>query len=60
VTSETKKVNPLHRTSEKMKVVSASGELVEPHTPPGLPPYLKPGIKRPIIKKRYNKLNKPL
>ena len=54
-TSETKQVKPNHtsETKPKIKVVSSSGELVEPLTPPGVPPYLKP--KRPVIKNRFNK-----
>lgn len=47
-----KRANPLHGSSVKM-VLTASGELVEPKTPPGPPPYLKP--KRPVIKNRFNK-----
>lgn len=35
-----KQVNPIHGTPKK--VLIASGDLVEPKTPPGPPPDLKP------------------
>ena len=41
---------PASETIPKIKVLTASGELVEPKTPPGPPPYLKSSIKRPIIR----------
>jgi hypothetical protein len=52
--SETKQVTqPIHKASEtkpKIKILSSSGELVEPTTPPGIPPYISRIIKRPVIK----------
>jgi hypothetical protein len=51
IRSETKKAH------SKIKVLSISGEMVEPHTPPGVPPYIRSTIRRPIIK---NVLNNPI
>ena len=39
-----------HILQPRKKVMSASGQLVEPKTPPGIPPYINQTIKRPVIK----------
>ena len=48
--------NPIIESREKVKVMTLCG-LVEPKTPPGLPPYIRPTIKRPTIKKLVKQAN---
>ena len=48
--------NPILESREKVKVMTLCG-LVEPKTPPGLPPYIRPTIKRPTIKKLVKQAN---
>ena len=58
--SRSKSPSPMFRSSTpkskthilqlRKKVMTASGELVEPKTPPGIPPYIGRNIKRPVIK----------
>ena len=59
-TPKSKSPSPMFRSSTpkskthilqlRKKVMTASGELVEPKTPPGIPPYIGRNIKRPVIK----------
>jgi hypothetical protein len=52
--------NALHETTHinnktTIKIV-LNGKLIEPHSPPGPPPYLKTSIRRPMIKRQNNQI----